>query len=123
MKLGAFSISLTVKDLEVSRQFYEKLGFSVFGGTAEHRYYILKNENALIGIFQGMFPNNILTFTPGWDESAQVVTPFDDVRSIQRHLKAQGITLEREADEATSGPEYITLTDPDGNAILIDQHV
>lgn len=123
MKLGAFSISLTVKDLEVSRQFYEKLGFSVFGGTAEHGYYILKNENALIGIFQGMFPNNILTFTPGWDESAQAVTPFDDVRSIQRHLKAQGITLEREADEATSGPEYITLTDPDGNAILIDQHV
>ncbi len=122
MQLGAFSISLNVKDLEVSRQFYEKLGFTTFGGTAEHRYYIMKNGNALIGIFQGMFSNNILTFTPGWDESAQPVDPFNDVRAIQSHLKAQGVALEREADETTSGPEYITLTDPDGNAILIDQH-
>ena len=122
MKLGAFSISLSVRDIHVSRQFYETLGFHVFGGAIEQNYLIMKNEQSLIGLFQGMFEGNLLTFNPGWDENAQNVDPFDDVRTIQRHLKSQGVALVTEADESSAGPAYITLTDPDGNSILIDQH-
>jgi len=123
MKLGAFSISLSVKDLGVSRAFYENLGFQVFAGGMEQHYLIMKNGDALVGLFQGMFENNILTFNPGWDQSAQRVEPFDDVREIQRRLKSKGIRLESEADEATSGPASLIVLDPDGNMILIDQHV
>jgi len=123
MKLGAFSISLSVKDLKVSKAFYETLGFEVFAGDMDRNYLIMKNGNALVGLFQGMFENNILTFNPGWDENAQKVDGFDDVRSIQKHLKGKGITLQTEADENTSGPASFVVTDPDGNAILIDQHV
>ncbi|NGX85014.1 VOC family protein [Aequorivita sp. KMM 9714] len=122
MKLGAFSVSLNVKDLRVSKQFYENLGFKVFGGSMEHNYLIMKNGNALIGIFQGMFEGNILTFNPGWDENAQNLESFDDVREIQKSLKQSGVELSTEADENTSGPASITLSDPDGNIILIDQH-
>ncbi|GGK13874.1 hypothetical protein GCM10007962_05190 [Yeosuana aromativorans] len=123
MKLGAFSASLSVKDIKASKQFYETLGFSVYAGQMEKNYLIMKNGNALIGLFQGMFENNILTFNPGWDENANKVEPFDDVRSIQRNLKENNIKLEREADENTSGPASIVMFDPDGNTILIDQHV
>ncbi|QGY42984.1 VOC family protein [Maribellus comscasis] len=123
MKLGAFSVSLNVKDIKVSKQFYENLGFSVFAGDVTQNYLIMKNENSLIGLFQGMFENNILTFNPGWDENANTLKNFDDVRDIQKDLKSKGINLEREADENTSGPENIVLFDPDGNVILIDQHV
>jgi catechol 2,3-dioxygenase-like lactoylglutathione lyase family enzyme len=123
MKLGAFSISLSVKDIHASKAFYESLGFAVFGGNIDQKWLILKNGNALIGLFQGMFEGNMLTFNPGWDENARPVEPFDDVRAIQRHLKAQGLTLHAEADEQGSGPAHIALTDPDGNQILIDQHV
>ncbi|WP_100611267.1 VOC family protein [Confluentibacter lentus] len=122
MKLGAFSISLNVKNLETSKQFYENLGFKVFAGSMKQNYLILKNENALIGIFQGMFEGNILTFNPGWDENANNIEKFDDVREIQQLLKNTGIKLMSEADEKTSGPASIMLTDPDGNTILIDQH-
>lgn len=122
MKLGAFSISLSVKDLDTSKEFYEKLGFSVFAGSMERRYLIMKNNNALIGLFQGMFAGNILTFNPGWDENAQNIEDFDDVRAIQQQLKAHQLTLSAEADEATTGPASIMLADPDGNIILIDQH-
>lgn len=121
MKLGAFSASLSVKNLEVSKEFYEKLGFSVFGGSMEYNYLIMKNENALIGLFQGMFQGNILTFNPGWDENAQNLDNFDDIREIQSQLKESGVTLTSEVDKP-SGPASITLTDPDGNMILIDQH-
>ena len=123
MKLGAFSNSLAVKDLQVSREFYEKLGFSVFAGDAKMNYYIMKNGNALIGLFQGMFEGNIMTFNPGWDESANLVEGFEDVRKIQAELKGHGLELDREADEQTTGPGSVVLTDPDGNKILIDQHV
>ncbi|MEC3907918.1 VOC family protein [Tamlana sp. 2201CG12-4] len=123
MKLGAFSISLSVKDIKVSKSFYESLGFSVFAGDLEKNYLIMKNGNALIGLFQGMFENNILTFNPGWDESANTLEDFDDVRSIQNHLKSKGIKLESEADTDTSGPASMVVLDPDGNTILIDQHV
>lgn len=122
MKLGAFSISLDVKDLQQSKQFYERLGFIVFAGSMEKNYLILKNGNALIGLFQGMFEGNILTFNPGWDENANNLEEFDDVRDIQRHLKAGGVPLLTEADENTSGPASLMLTDPDGNTILFDQH-
>jgi len=122
MKLGAFSISLSVKDLEISRQFYEKMGFTVFAGSMEQNYLIMKNENALIGLFQGMFQGNILTFNPGWDENAQNMETFDDVRAIQKKLKTENITLMSEADENTTGPASLMLTDPDGNLILLDQH-
>ncbi len=122
MKLGAFSISLSVKDINASKEFYEKMGFRVFAGGVEKRYLIMKNENALIGLFQGMFQGNILTFNPGWDENAQNLDQFDDVREIQRQLKEQGITLMTQADEATTGPASLMLTDPDGNLILVDQH-
>lgn len=123
MKLGAFSISLTVKDLNASKAFYEKIGFTVFAGQFERNYLIMKNGNALIGLFQGMFDKNILTFNPGWDENADNLSDFDDVRKIQEHLKNEKIELTKEADGSTSGPESITLIDPDGNPILIDQHV
>lgn len=123
MKLGAFSISLSVKDINASKAFYEKLGFTVFGGDIEKNYLIMKNENSLIGLFQGMFEDNILTFNPGWDSNANNLDDFDDVRDIQRSLKADGIPLNREADESTSGPASIVLFDPDGNVILIDQHI
>lgn len=123
MDLGAFSISLTVKDLEASKTFYEKLGFQVFAGEASQNWLILKNGNHVIGIFQGMFEKNILTFNPGWDNSANRVEPFTDVRELQRQLKAQGLALQSEADETTTGPASFFLVDPDGNPILIDQHV
>lgn len=123
MKLGAFSISLSVKDLNASKQFYENIGFAVFAGDFKMNYFIMKNENSLIGLFHGMFEKNILTFNPGWDESAKKLPQFDDVREIQRQLKAKHIKFEKEADEKTSGPESFIIIDPDGNAILIDQHV
>ena len=122
MKLGALSISLTVKDIHKSKEFYEKLGFTYKGGNIDQNWIVLKNENAVIGLFQGMFEKNIITFNPGWDGNAQNIDEFDDVRKIQATLKESGISLTREADETTTGPEYITLTDPDGNNILIDQH-
>lgn len=123
MKLGAFSVSLNVKDIKNSKSFYEKLGFKVFGGDIEKNYLIMKNEDTLIGLFQGMFENNILTFNPGWDANANKLENFDDIRDIQQKLKQEGIKLESEADEKTSGPASLVLLDPDGNAILIDQHV
>ena len=123
MKPGAFSISLSVKDIRLSKQFYENLGFSVFAGDLERNYLIMKNGNALIGLFQGMFEQNILTFNPGWDENAQKLEQFDDIRDIQRQLKSKNMTLDSEADESSSGPASLTLTDPDGNTILFDQHV
>lgn len=123
MKLGAFSISLSVKDIEASKSFYEKLGFKVFAGDMEQNYLIMKNEDSLIGLFHGMFENNILTFNPGWNTDAEKLEEFEDIRQIQRELKEKGIELEREADEKSVGPESITMYDPDGNAILIDQHV
>ena len=123
MKLGAFSVSLSVKDLKASEQFYENLGFSVFAGELERNYLIMKNGNTNIGLFQGMFENNILTFNPGWDTNANKVDNFDDVRDIQKELKNKGIGLLSEADETTSGPASFMFADPDGNTILIDQHV
>ena len=122
IELGAFSISLSVKDLAASREFYEKLGFMQLGGNPEQNWLILKNGSTVIGLFQGMFEGNLLTFNPGWDQNAEDLPEFADVRQIQQHLKAQGIALSHEADESTTGPDYITLTDPDGNEILIDQH-
>ncbi|MEA5428507.1 VOC family protein [Arcicella lustrica] len=123
MKLGAFSVSLSVKDIETSKQFYENLGFSVFAGDLSKNYLIMKNGNALIGLFQGMFNGNILTFNPGWDENASTLEEFDDVREIQRQLKSKNIALASEADEQTTGPASIFVTDPDGNVILFDQHI
>lgn len=123
MKLGAFSVSLNVKDIEASKKFYEALGFTVFGGDLKMNYLIMKNGSTLIGLFQGMFEGNILTFNPGWDENATVQQQFEDIRAIQRKLKAGGIKLETEADEKTTGPASITIKDPDGNVILLDQHI
>lgn len=123
MELGAFSISLTVKDLAASQVFYEKLGFQVFGGDAAQNWLIMKNGDHVIGLFQGMFEKNILTFNPGWDQNANTLDSFTDVRDLQRELKAQGLTLEAEADESTTGPASFVVVDPDGNPILIDQHV
>ena len=123
MELGNFSLSLTVKDIKASRAFYEKLGFTVFAGELSRNYLIMKNEDCLIGLFQGMFPNNILTFNPGWDENANSLDSFDDVREIQKDLKSKGIKLINEVDEKPHGPANVVLTDPDGNSILIDQHV
>ncbi|HZH87929.1 MAG TPA: VOC family protein [Chitinophagaceae bacterium] len=122
MKLGAFSVSLAVKDIHKSKAFYEKLGFSYKGGNIDQNWVILKNDSAIIGLFQGMFEENIITFNPGWDNDAQSLEEFDDVRVIQEHLKSLGIELTKEANTSTVGPEHITLTDPDGNHILIDQH-
>jgi predicted lactoylglutathione lyase len=123
MTLGAFSISLSVKDIHASKTFYEHLGFSVFAGDIEKNYLIMKNGNALVGLFQGMFEQNILTFNPGWDENATKLDCFDDVRDIQKHLKENSIKLERETEENSTGPASIVMFDPDGNTILIDQHV
>ena len=123
MELGAFSISLAVKDIEASRAFYEKFGFEVFGGDATQNWLILKNGDHVIGLFQGMFENNILTFNPGWNQNAQELDSFTDVRELQRQLKEQGIKLMSEADESTTGPASFMTVDPDGNPILFDQHV
>ena len=124
MELGAFSVSLTVADLAVSRDFYDKLGFEVAGGDAEQGWLILRNANAVtIGLFHGMFERNILTFNPGWDERAQPLGEFMDVRELQRQLKAKGVSLMSEADEGGSGPASFVTIDPDGNPILVDQHV
>lgn len=123
MKLGAFSVSLSVKDIYASKLFYENLGFSVFGGDLEKNYLIMKNGNALIGLFQGMFENNILTFNPGWDENAKKLSSFEDIREIQQNLKEKNMKFESEVAENTSGPASFVLLDPDGNAILVDQHV
>ena len=122
MDLGAFSVSLSVKDLAASQDFYRKLGFEAMGGNAEHGYMILKNGDHIIGLFQGMFEGNILTFNPGWNQNAENVDEFMDVRDIQNQLQADGIELTTSADSETTGPASITLMDPDGNAILIDQH-
>ena len=122
MKLGAFSISLNVKDIKASKLFYENLGFTVFGGDLEKNYLIMKNEDALIGLFQGMFEGNLITFNPGWDSNANNLEDFDDVREIQKVLKSKGANLITEADETTSGPASLMITDPDGNVVLIDQH-
>ena len=123
MELGAFSISLAVKDIEVSRAFYEKFGFKVFGGDASQNWLILKNGDHVIGLFQGMFDKNILTFNPGWDSNARKLDTFTDVRDLQRQLKAQGVVFDSEADESTMGPASFIAVDPDGNPILVDQHV
>jgi len=123
MKLGAFSISLSVKDLDVSKTFYENLGFAAFAGSMEQRYLIMKNGNTLVGLFQGMFAGNILTFNPGWDENAALQEHFDDVREIQKQLKSKSVQLDTETGETTTGPASLMLTDPDGNVVLIDQHV
>lgn len=122
MKLGAFSVSLAVKDLAASKDFYEKLGFEPFGGDQDQNYLILKNGDHVLGLFQGMFEENILTFNPGWDQSGNELDSFTDVREIQRALKNRGIALGSEVDESTSGPASLMLVDPDGNQILIDQH-
>ena len=123
MELGAFSISLAVKDIKASRQFYEKFGFTAFAGDASRGILILKNGTHVIGLFQGMFDNNILTFNPGWDSNAKKLAAFTDVRELQRRLKAQGVKLAKEADESTTGPASFVAFDPDGNQILVDQHV
>ena len=123
MQLGAFSISLAVKDLEASRAFYQKFGFKVFGGDASQNWLILKNGDHTIGLFQGMFEKNTLTFNPGWDSNAGKLDTFTDVRELQRQLKAQGVQLMTEADETTAGPASFVALDPDGNPVLVDQHV
>ena len=123
MDLGAFSISLAVKDIAASRAFYEKLGFEVVFGEQEQNWLILRNKDHTIGIFQDMFENNIMTFNPGWDKNAVPADSFTDVRELQRQLKALGVELTVEADESTSGPASLMVVDPDGNEILIDQHV
>ena len=123
MNLGAFSISLAVQDLSLSRDFYEKLGFEAIGGDAEQNWLILKNGDHVIGLFQGMFERNILTFNPGWGQDGQPQGEFTDVRELQRALKGRGIELQTEADESTTGPASFIITDPDGNPILVDQHV
>jgi len=123
MKLGAFSISLTVKDIKASKAFYEKLGFKDFGGDITQNWLILKNGDCVIGLFQGMFDKNMLTFNPGWDGNAQTLDTFTDVRELQKQLKAQGVELMTEADESTTGPASFVVVDPDDNPILVDQHV
>lgn len=123
MHLGAFSISLTVKDIAASKEFYEKLGFTVFGGDALQKWLILKNGDHVIGLFQGMFERNMLTFNPGWDSNARQLDTFADVRELQRKLRAQGVQFLSEADESTTGPASFITVDPDGNPILVDQHV
>ena len=122
MDLGAFSISLAVKDLAASRDFYEKLGFHARGGDASKGWLVMKNGSHVIGLFQGMFDKNMLTFNPGWNQEKEEVADFTDVRELQAQLKAQGVALTHEADASTTGPGYFMLTDPDGNPILVDQH-
>jgi len=123
MDLGAFSISLTVKDIQASKSFYEQLGFRVYHGDADQNWLIMKNGEHNIGLFQGMFDKNIMTFNPGWDQDANPLESFTDARDLQRALKAQGASFVQEADESTTGPASFMLIDPDGNPILIDQHV
>ncbi|MCU0521951.1 MAG: VOC family protein [Anaerolineae bacterium] len=123
MELGAFSVSLAVKDIEASRRFYEKLGFAVFLGDQSQNWLIMKNGDHVIGLFQGMFDRNLLTFNPGWDSNAQQLKEFTDVRELQRRLKERGIDIVSEADESSVGPASLMIVDPDGNPILIDQHV
>jgi lactoylglutathione lyase len=123
MNLGAFSVSLAVKDLAASRAFYEKLGFRVVHGVAEQNWLILKNRDHVIGLFQGMFEKNILTFNPGWGQDAQALAEYTDIRELQRTLKERGVAFASEVDETTSGPGSFMITDPDGNTILVDQHV
>ena len=123
MELGAFSTSLNVKNIEVSKSFYEKLGFEVFGGEAAQNWLIMKNGDHLIGLFQGMFEKNILTFNPGWNQNGKTLASFTDVRDLQRELKARGMKVTNEVDESTTGPASFMLIDPDGNPIMIDQHV
>ena len=122
MNLGAFSVSLNVKDIHQSKAFYENLGFEVFGGDITQNWLIMKNDNSIIGLFQGMFEKNILTFNPGWNENAQNLESFTDVRELQKQLKEKGINILTEADESSEGPAYMTIEDPDGNQILVDQH-
>lgn len=123
MILGAFSVSLNVKDIRTSKSFYENLGFQVFGGDESQNWLIMKNGSCTIGLFQGMFEKNILTFNPGWDENATKLDSFTDVRELQRQLKTKGIKIDTEADEEVSGPGSFVVVDPDGNPILVDQHV
>jgi len=123
MELGNFSVSLAVKDIEASKLFYEKLGFTVFGGDQSQGWLIMKNGDQNIGLFQGMFDKNILTFNPGWTSDAQPLTKFTDVRELQRQLKASGVEMMTEADESSTGPASFMVADPDGNTILVDQHV
>lgn len=123
MNLGAFSISLNVKDIQASKSFYEALGFTVFGGDRSQQWLIMKNDSCIVGLFQGMFEKNMLTFNPGWDQDATKVEPFTDVRDIQRQLKTAGISISPEADETTAGPASFIVIDPDGNPVLFDQHV
>jgi catechol 2,3-dioxygenase-like lactoylglutathione lyase family enzyme len=123
MELGAFSVSLAVKDIAVSKDFYQKLGFQVFSGDESQNWLMLRNGDHVIGLFQGMFEQNILTFNPGWDQEANPLSEFNDVRDIQRELKAHGIPFAEEADENSSGPASFVIIDPDGNPILVDQHV
>lgn len=123
MNLGAFSISLAVKEIDASKAFYEKLGFEVFGGDTSENWLILKNGDHVIGLFQGMVEKNMLTFNPGWDQNAEALGDFTDVRDLQRELKAQGIELMTEADESTTGAASFVVIDPEGNPILVDQHV
>ena len=123
MDLGAFSISLAVRNIEISRVFYNKLGFEVIGGDASQNWLILRNNDHTIGLFQGMFPKNTLTFNPGWNKNAEQVNKFTDVRDLQRQLKAKGVELVSEADENTAGPASFVVVNPDGNPILVDQHV
>ena len=122
MNLGAFSISLAVRDLAASRAFYETLGFQALHDTSAQNWLILKNGDHVVGLFQGMFDQNILTFNPGWDQSAQPLPEFTDVRALQRELKARGVAFATEADESTTGPASFVIVDPDGNPILVDQH-
>jgi lactoylglutathione lyase len=122
LELGAFSVSLNVKDITVSKAFYENLGFQTFGGNIAQNWLIMKNDKCVIGLFQGMFDKNILTFNPGWNENAENLESFTDVREIQKQLKEKGITMLTEADESTDGPAFFTIEDPDGNQILLDQH-
>lgn len=123
MQLGNFSISLAVKDLQASKAFYEKLGFSSFGGEETQGWLIMRNDNCIVGLFQGMFDNNIMTFNPGWDADANTLDSYTDVRELQRQLKESGIMFQVEADESTTGPASFVIEDPDGNTILFDQHV
>ena len=123
MDLGAFSVSLSVRDLAASRLFYEKLGFRVRGGDPARNWLVMKNGTTVIGLFQGMFPRNMLTFNPGWDGDAKKIADFEDVRTLQKRLKAQGVTSTNEVDEKTKGPASFVVIDPDGNPILVDQHV
>ncbi|AXG71680.1 hypothetical protein KORDIASMS9_03937 [Kordia sp. SMS9] len=123
MKLGAFSVSLSVKDIHLSKAFYENLGFTVFHGDINQNWLIMKNDQTVIGMFQGMFEGNLLTFNPGWNQDAQPLESFTDIRDIQKELKGKNFEFSREADESTEGPTSLVITDPDGNVILIDQHV